>query len=1304
MKTINTLGVPGTILRGSGLITTRCAVCLMGLLLIFSGNAHGQTALNWTQAAPGSASPSARSGHGMVFDNARQKVIVFGGVDVAGNFLNDMWQWDLASQSWSPVVPATNDVPVPRANFAMAYDVNRSKIVLYGGNVPVNADNNVGIVGDTWEFDSATLTWTLIPADHLVYVGLWGAQAAYDPNLRQVILFGGQPYWGIPENGGTYAWSGTAWTLVASTPGPSYTYDNGYICNSGWDPSGPAGRVRHMMATDTKRSRVVLFGGETNSCSDTVLGDTWEWNGTSWTQIAVSGNTPSPRVNSGFVYDSALGASVLFGGSSGGSGVLGDTWEWGGGRWAQQQPAASPSPRTTSMAYDAANPSLVIFGGTGASTLDETWFVTTPATTTTLLTSSLNPATAGDTVTFTATVSSSAGAPTGTVTFLNGSTRLDTISVGSSDYLGGGQPPPTRAGSGATTLVIEDADTLGAGNFPITAQYTPDTTNFGASRSTIIQTVSLPGVALTNGNNTLTGNQAVSGTVNATNFVGDGSGLTNVTAAHANSADTATTANFANSAATADTANTATNALSLGSILAINFARLDIGNSFSADQTFSGGVIFGSTGYINLPNLDPSGGNGGWILSGQRGVLGVSADNTTILNTTSLSGGRLMITTRGSEAYALLTVLNSGQVGIGTTTPRATLEVNGTALFDNPVTFAAGQTFPGAGTGTITGVTAGPGLSGGGTGGNVLLNNTGALSFNGRAGAISSAAGDYFFSQIGGSAAKNQLPTTSAYIDQANSFANTQTITGGNLALDNTNGAGTAGVITLGGYPFLHNFGSGNTFLGLSAGNFTMTGSGNTVTGARSLVSNTTGVYNTVDGWSALDFNTTGYLNTALGAGAGHTLSGANANTTGSYNTFIGASSGPGIPSSASLQNATAIGANAVVSANNALVLGSINGVNGASASVNVGIGTSNPAQALDVVGNVKLEGSGNGVIFPDGTMQTTAASDGTITGVTAGSGLIGGGTTGNVNLSIPPAGVTDAMLANPSLSVNAGAGLTGGGSVALGGTTTLSLASAACGGGSAVTALPLTCAPFAGLGANAFTGNQTMPSLTAAYGNFTGNLAANSGSFSHGLSGVGFTIIRDIYGNTTDYPGITGVSNTAAAAIVGSNNNYGPGVSGYAVSGSGIFALTASTSATAAAGMFSNTAANNAGNILLGQSAGVTMFSVDGKGDVAATGSVTIGSGGTAITKHLSLPVTPNFANQNSLACTSAAFTLTGAADGDTLAMGVPNSMMNVDVPLVYTAWVSAPDTVTVRVCNFSGAKQKVASTGSIRIDLWKH
>lgn len=50
----------------------------------------------------------------------------------------------------------------------------------------------------------------------------------------------------------------------------------------------------------------------------------------------------------------------------------------------------------------------------------------------------------------------------------------------------------------------------------------------------------------------------------------------------------------------------------------------------------------------------------------------------------------------------------------------------------------------------------------------------------------------------------------------------------------------------------------------------------------------------------------------------------------------------------------------------------------------NVGIGTTNPGSAkLNVSGNISVTGTGNGIIFPDGSLQTTAPSAGGIpTGV----------------------------------------------------------------------------------------------------------------------------------------------------------------------------------------------------------------------------------------------------------------------------------------------------------------------------------
>jgi hypothetical protein len=67
-----------------------------------------------------------------------------------------------------------------------------------------------------------------------------------------------------------------------------------------------------------------------------------------------------------------------------------------------------------------------------------------------------------------------------------------------------------------------------------------------------------------------------------------------------------------------------------------------------------------------------------------------------------------------------------------------------------------------------------------------------------------------------------------------------------------------------------------------------------------------------------------------------------------------------------------------------------------------VGIGTTAPGSTLEVAGDLRISGTGNALVFPDGSVMSSAASGvggGTITGVIAGSGLTGGGTSGNVTL-----------------------------------------------------------------------------------------------------------------------------------------------------------------------------------------------------------------------------------------------------------------------------------------------------------------
>jgi len=270
----------------------------------------------------------------------------------------------------------------------------------------------------------------------------------------------------------------------------------------------------------------------------------------------------------------------------------------------------------------------------------------------------------------------------------------------------------------------------------------------------------------------------------------------------------------------------------------------------------------------------------------------------------------------------------AGKVGIGTNAPAAKLEVNGTAKFDQPVTFAASQTFPG---GVITGSETVQGnLSASGQLISTVAQGTAPLQVT-----STTQVPNLNASLLGGFPASAFQPAGSyAVTTAANSFTGTQTVSSGDLSvaagdinLPQTSSA-TSGVINFGGYQFAHNCCPGypgNTFLGLNAGNFSVNGSdpntglsgntgvgfwalnsltsgwANTAVGFYALLANTTGQTNTAVGYQALESDTTGGPNTAVGfralqlntTGGGNTAMGyftLSGNTTGAFNTAYGES------------------------------------------------------------------------------------------------------------------------------------------------------------------------------------------------------------------------------------------------------------------------------------------------------------------------------------------------------------------------------------------------------------------------------
>ncbi|MGA2593115.1 MAG: hypothetical protein ABSH32_24625, partial [Bryobacteraceae bacterium] len=299
----------------------------------------------------------------------------------------------------------------------------------------------------------------------------------------------------------------------------------------------------------------------------------------------------------------------------------------------------------------------------------------------------------------------------------------------------------------------------------------------------------------------------------------------------------------------------------------------------------------------------------------------------------------------------------------------------------------------------------------------------------------------------------------------------------------------------------------GNSFLGF-AGNSTMTGSSNWGSGSGALLANTTGNFNAASGGGALGSNTSGNSNVATGyealgsnvSGFSNTASGFHAlfaNTTGNYNTAVGYGAGPNTPNSG-LSNSTAIGAYAVVTESNALVLGS-SGLEGGPPSVNVGIGITAPAYTLDVYGTGHFT---NAVTFGSPvTFSTGQTFPGTIASVSGTSPITASTTNGSVTV-----------------------GLT---------------STSPCTSGSALTALPSTCSPFATLGSNTFTASQTVNG---------GLTATGTGSFSGGVSGQTSTVgASGVFGQNTSTA--TSGSGTNGGSFF-SNSPVGVGVLGVDTAG----------------------------------------------------------------------------------------------------------------------------------------------------------
>ena len=182
----------------------------------------------WTPASPPGALAPARRGQRACYDSALGRMIVVGGND-GSVYLNDCWALDLSgAMGWAPIQPLD-----PRADFALVFDPDRDRLVLFGGK------NASGVLGDdlTLALDS--------PGNWLSSLGArLSHKAVYDPAGHDMYVFGGTTVGSsLNDLYRLHLDPAPTWSLVAPQGTP------------------PPPRDAHAQVMDVASNRMIVFGG-----------------------------------------------------------------------------------------------------------------------------------------------------------------------------------------------------------------------------------------------------------------------------------------------------------------------------------------------------------------------------------------------------------------------------------------------------------------------------------------------------------------------------------------------------------------------------------------------------------------------------------------------------------------------------------------------------------------------------------------------------------------------------------------------------------------------------------------------------------------------------------------------------------------------------------------------------------------------------------------------------------------------------------------------------------------------------------
>jgi hypothetical protein len=315
----------------------RLSVSILGWALV----ATEVQAQNWVNLTPASGpAPAARRNASAILDAPHNRMVIFGGFSVG--YLNDIWAFNLSSYTWTNLTPASGPAPAPRLTPASIYDPDGHRMVTWSGQ------GNGAFFNDVWAFDLNTNTWSQFTPTGGPPQIRYGVGYTWDPLAKELVTFAGFTNLGRFDDVWRFKPSASTWINVSPGSGPlarclhAACYDaqkHRMIMYAGQNNSGPlddiwsldlntntwtditpavkpSARYFSPVVYDTDHNRLTMFGGQglIGFNREVWAFDLWT---NKWTQFTMHGVPPTPRAASAAIYNQPQDCMMIFGGNDG---------------------------------------------------------------------------------------------------------------------------------------------------------------------------------------------------------------------------------------------------------------------------------------------------------------------------------------------------------------------------------------------------------------------------------------------------------------------------------------------------------------------------------------------------------------------------------------------------------------------------------------------------------------------------------------------------------------------------------------------------------------------------------------------------------------------------------------------------------------------------------------------------------------------------------------------------------------------------------------------------------------------------